>query len=301
MRERDDSQFCEWTLDTEHPAAAVLWLPCNKGKSAQLGRDVLLCIVCEEKSSWLFPYACELAGNVVNADSFMEVEDEAELQPVLVARAATAQWPCGLFTVVTAMGGLHSGLRALGVGSNAKARKRAARIALAATVRVQSDTGTMDLADLSGDVKFLAFVRRARKLCGGLAGLAAEVGEGGTDAVPAPPPPPPYPFPQRQMLQPPPPPPRIPPSHQPQSQTSESLTHRVVEAVAPYEAERRGYLSLRAGDRVCLKWHKCEAPSPSDLFSSYVFGVRIDGPGHHNRFDAAAPEGWVPFDLVKFC
>lgn len=304
VKEKDEWHHCKWSSDAEtQPAGAVLWLP-GAGKSP--GYGALLCMVCEEKSTYLWPYACELSGNIVNHDSLNEVEDDPELLTYVVARAAQADWPCGLFMVVTAVGGLHDGMRAIGVGTNNKARKRAARIALAATVKARTE-GQGPVEDPSGDQRFSVLIKRVR----GLFGQAPEAAGGhGLDCRDSPPPPPPGPAPSTAAQPPPPPPPAAqevaagggggPPAAATSAVNRDNLNHRVVVVTGAYQAESEGYLGLQPGDKICLKWHKVEPPSAMDLFSGYAFGVRIDGPSHSSatRNEVLATEGWFPWDLV---
>lgn len=287
----DEAQLCRWTTDTDSPSAGVLWLP---GQGSQLGVGALLCLVCEEKSSWLFPYACELSGSLVHHDNLIDIEDDPELRPYVASRAATSQWSSDIFEVVIAKGGSHNGLRAIGLGNNRKCRQRAARIALAVTVRAMDPNPWQEVKpvdDLDDDRLLYAFVQRARRLFM----LRAEGADcAGTDAVP---PPPPGPAPATTANPPPPPPTHSQPQHGGSDKLN--LMHKVVEAHSVYEAELDGYLSLRPGDKVCVKYHTVEAGTAQDRYGSYAFGLLIDGPSFRVPGAPGTLQGWFPFELVQ--
>lgn len=108
-------------------------------------KEQLLCFRCDDAGSGLFPMgpslALELLG--ITGTDFDEIEkDDAELRAALHAKGSWWRWDPFILLSVTS--GHQAGLRAVGLGSNQKKRKRAALMALAATAalhaRAVSDT-----------------------------------------------------------------------------------------------------------------------------------------------------------------
>ncbi|CAK0810938.1 unnamed protein product [Prorocentrum cordatum] len=73
-----------------------------------------------------------------------------------------------------------------------------------------------------------------------------------------------------------------------------SLLDKLVTPVAAYEPESQGYLALRPGDTVRVKWHQCEPAGDLDTYESYIFGELID------PVTTSTSCGWFPFELVSF-
>merc|ERR1711920_1022296 len=127
-----------------------------------------------------------------------------------MGRFMKMHWVDHLFTAGVCIGGKHHGLRALGIGSNAKVRKRAVRLALAATVRARQPL-VGPLEDPSGVGDFAALIERVQRLFH----HRGDTIRSGHSLPPAvselPPPPPPGPPPEDgkgyESLGPPPPPP----------------------------------------------------------------------------------------------
>merc|ERR1712061_623583 len=96
--------------------------------------EQLLCIRCCDMGGELFKLAHSLAGDLlrISGDSLHEVDRwDAELKDALSVRGGV--WVEDHFLVVTTKSGPLAGLRAVGLGSNLKKRRRAANLALAAT------------------------------------------------------------------------------------------------------------------------------------------------------------------------
>lgn len=188
-------------------------------------------------------------------------------------------------------------------------RKRAARIALAATAEAIAPATRCSSTKESSDGLFPLFVRRVRSLLqideNGGSAIASMVGQ------PSPPPPPPGPAPQVSEV--PPPPPQFVSGSQQRAAPMGSpalgpgkdpsvpcLTNKEVVAVQDYTAEGVGYLSLRRGDRLRLKHPRCEPAGERDQFGSYIYGARIGGPSEDDPALTNTVMGWFPFDLVQF-
>lgn len=307
-----------WSTDNEWPLAVAL---------RPLQGPAVLCILCEEKSRWLFPYAMELSSTAVLGGQIVETEDSGTLFAHLLSFMATShwEWDYGTFTISRCVGGPHDGMQAIGLGSSGKARKRAARLALAATIRVRIQFGAME--DPSSDGAFAALVCRSQRLLAAGKEHRANLDEGQNQELP---PPPPLGAPPKAVRSPP-PPPGLPPSPSPlpvfglaqarlpveimpeNPQPSSSsiglrdveqafcqemdLTGRVVVAVATYQAESSGYLPLRPRDRLLIQCDRCHGPGKTDQFFSYIYGKRIDGP---SNLEICPSSGWFPYDLVRF-
>jgi len=78
-------------------------------------------------------------------------------------------WACDLCTVTSVQGGANHNLKAFGFGSNAKARKRAGRLALAAFVRAQSAETRIEDPTETGDFQQLVDYVRQLSQGGGAA------------------------------------------------------------------------------------------------------------------------------------
>jgi len=283
-----------FTYDDEWPCAAVIWPegPCHAPGTAYL------CLLCDEKSKGLFPYAIELSSRVLVCDQLQELEDEEDIRGEVCALVGAAQWGFSCFSTAMAVGGRDHGIRAVGVGSNSKARKRAARIALATVVRLRSPAIATESPD--GTQAFAALVQRARRLFAGQGRGFPPKGGGAADPPPAVPSACPAEPGAGQSAAAPPgagEPPEGPwaASSEQSSGGAPALNKRVVVAVAAYEAEGGGYLPLRLGDHACLLCDECFPPDDSCRFLQYVYGRRISGP---SEGDGAPCDGWFPFDLV---
>jgi len=286
--ELDETQLCRWSSDTQTPPAGVLWLP---GQASKLGFGAVLCVLCEEKSTWLYPYACELFGTLNHYDNYFEMEDEQSLRPFVASRAAIAQWSSDIFGVIQLTGGPHNGIRAVGIGNNKKCRSRAAKLGLAATVRAL-DNGpwqeVKNMDDPESDARFYNFVQRVR----GLFGLKASEARDSNGDGPPPPPPPPGPAPLTVTTPPPPPSGNL---------DVGNIMHKLVVAIQGYQAESDGYLALRTGDKVLIKWEGLEPPSATDHYSRYAFGQLLESSRFASviGFPVNDTQGWFPFDLVQ--
>lgn len=142
-----------WISEGDFPPMAVLQLP--KGR-------LLLCLMCEAKSDWLFPYACELSGNEAGPGEVGEVEiGELDAHLKVLLSSSTQYWN---HTAILSRcsGGEHHGMEAVGFGSNTMTRKRAGRVALAATMRVKAKGGVIQ--DPSGDGAYAKFVSHVESL-----------------------------------------------------------------------------------------------------------------------------------------
>lgn len=250
--------------------------------------------MCDEKSKGLFPYAMELASRVIISEQVQDLDDEEDVRPEVSALVGAAQWSFCNFATATGVGGRDHGVRAIGVGSNSKARKRAARIALAVTVRLRCPALSCESPD--GTPAFAQLVQRARRLFAGqgktapgrtfsgdLSSVVASLpmqGASGVSSLDSPE------AAERTSLCP-----------DQGAARSSSLQGKTVVALAAYEAEGGGYLPLKPGDRLVLK---CEEPFPPDeqcKFLQYTYGVRVGGPSDGS---GAPCDGWFPYDLITF-
>ena len=104
----------------------------------------LLCVLCEELRDELFRSALGWAAEL-GSERLRESDlEDLELGNTLSVRGG--HWAMSHYLVITASGGHHAGLRAVGMGSNVKKRRRAARLALAATAALH-DTNADSKAD----------------------------------------------------------------------------------------------------------------------------------------------------------
>lgn len=270
----------------------------------------MLCVLCEDKSGGLYPLALSLAGSVVLCDRIVDVDNDPGLLPLLVPLLSGC-WSCPTFVVAAAEGGPHAGVRAVGVGCSWQARRRAAHLALAATVQAHLDPAGM--IDPSGDGAFAVLAGRARQLFDGcITGASGDASAAtapwrglahsaaSTPALGPPPPPPPPPLaavwaPPAELgtdLD-------IEADSQGSSVATPTSTHAQelmeVSAMAEYDAEGPGYLSLRPGDRLQLNSPEPEPGAPTDGFRSYLYGRRFGGAGARASEQG---EGWFPYELV---
>lgn len=283
------SQLSAFTIDDEWPSIALI----RPQSSSHPPGTTFLCMLCEEKSKGLFPYAMELSSRVILSEQVQELEEEEDLRAEVSALVGAAQWGFTTFATATGVGGRDHGIRAIGVGSNSKSRRRAARIALAVTVRLRSPTVSCESPDGTG--AFASLLARARRLFVGQGKDPLSRASGsGSELLPGPPPDLEAMHRDRgvsassaeAMERPP-----------PQPEAAGALDGRTVVAVAVYEAEFGGYLPLKPGDRVYLRCDTCYPPDGNCKFLQYVYGVRTKGPSD----DTGAPaDGWFPFDLVTF-
>jgi len=98
----------------------------------------VLCVLCEDKNKWLFPSARALLQSVPKAQ-IQNIRMEDHLDKALVLRAiwlAGSKWDATHLHI--AADGENQCYQALGVGSNSECRKRAASLALAATVSAKT-------------------------------------------------------------------------------------------------------------------------------------------------------------------
>ena len=137
----------------------------------------LIAVKCVDHVEGPFTWSWDLVCTLVPHDRLCESwVSDAALQRRL--QDAGLQWGDHV-SIMTAEGGVHSGLRALGVGSSTKRRTRAARIALAVTVACRPDA---DIPDPTGDGAFLMLVNLARELLRPDNLESGRDGEGGSPA-----------------------------------------------------------------------------------------------------------------------
>eukprot|EP00747_Dinoflagellata_sp_TGD_P168688 gnl/TRDRNA2_/TRDRNA2_195667_c0_seq1.p1 gnl/TRDRNA2_/TRDRNA2_195667_c0~~gnl/TRDRNA2_/TRDRNA2_195667_c0_seq1.p1 ORF type:complete len:524 (+),score=101.74 gnl/TRDRNA2_/TRDRNA2_195667_c0_seq1:45-1616(+) len=277
-----------------------------------------LCVLCEEKSDWLFPHSADLAQWIFSDSEKLDEEEMCLSKPAQDKLKATGEaWAYDSGTSIRVVGGAHHGLQALGIGSNYQKRRRACRLALAAAARAGGNMAT-PAEDPTHDGEFRKLVQAACQLLGTVPPPPpAEAAVGSLRHQPPPPPPPLQTFSGENGTgghedSPPPPPQRpVPPAspaapeppqavaHEPQA-TSEgpNLSGKVVEVIATYAAEGNGYLAVMPGDRIEVVHPNCEPGGPTDAFQSYIFGMRISGPSSDR--DGADDSGWFPYDVVRF-
>jgi len=273
-----------WVSEGDFPPVAVLQMP--EGQP-------ILCLRCDAKSTWLFPYAIELASNEAGSGDVGEDDGHyGELDAHLKFLASTAtHW--GYAAVISrCSGGKHHGVQAVGFGSNNKTRKRAGRVALAATMRIKAKEGI--LQDPSGDGAFAHFVTHIERLLVSTESKSPSLREL-TRMLPPPPPGAPryastqrYPSsePRRRLEQ----------EKQQDCVPHDGLHGRHATATAAYGGEGGGYLPLRPGDYVEVE---CNESAPGDehcRFKNYFYGKRLSGPS--TDAGSALSTGWFPCDLV---
>lgn len=136
----------------------------------------LLCVFCEDKSSDLCRYACELAHSAVGVEGveFEEMQHDdlwAQFQAVGVPWSSRANW----YKVGTVSSGHYKGLRAIGVATTRAKRERAVRLAICVAAVLRSRFGSTDAVDdrvdkLSGvscnDASFKALLHAAHGIYG---------------------------------------------------------------------------------------------------------------------------------------
>jgi len=191
----------------------------------------------------LFPCAMDLANAVLPYELNESEDPNLELESAL--RAHGPDWAYHLFLVVTLVDGPYSGLRAIGLGSNFRARKRAARVAIAATVRTHFPVFE-NLEDPNGTGEFLTFMQRACQLLGKgclYGGPELPLQRCILSSVPRTfdddqPPPPPPPGPAPSDAPPPPPPPPV------QSARKWKGENREARATMSYSPGWQGYLDM---------------------------------------------------------
>jgi len=152
------------------PALPVDGSHTSKVSLVEVDGTQVICLFCEQLSSWLFPSALHLAESIVNAESFEETdltEEDATFRVQLQDQGM--HWACDLCTVTSVQGGANHNLKAFGFGSNAKARKRAGRLALAAFVRAQSAETRIEDPTETGDFQQLVDYVRQLSQGGGAA------------------------------------------------------------------------------------------------------------------------------------
>jgi len=259
------------------PPMLTVMTPIN-GKDQQV-----LAVLCEDQSAGLFPYALDLSGNIDGTIS--KSDNRREWSSALAVHGRQWDLPALLLTTE------RQGMCAIGIGSNAKSRKRAAYLALAVTARARSQSTVVQ--DPSSDGALQEMVSQVCELFE----IAPPVAEGRDPfashvqtslCAGVPPPPPPGGPPEGCSLPPPPPEERV----WETGPKLESLSQRIVVAKAPYDAEGQGYLSLRVGDRARLGWDLIEPGTTSDLFNDYVYGSLLD--------PESPCEGWFPLEVVLF-
>jgi len=259
----------------------------------------ILCLMCDAKSTWLFPYAIELSSNEAGpgdvGDDAPHVGDDAphgELAARLKALASkTPHWD-HTPVISRCSGGKHHGVRAVGWGANNKTRKRAGRVALAVTMRIKAKDGI--LQDPSGDGAFGHFVAHIERLFISTESKHPSLREL-TRMLPPPPPGAPryastqhYPSsePRRRLEQ----------EKQQDCVPHDGLHGRHATATAAYGGEGGGYLPLRPGDCVEVE---CNESAPGDehcRFKNYFYGKRLSAPS--TDAGSALSTGWFPCDLV---
>jgi len=262
-----------WISERGFPPMAVLQMP--NGPS-------LLCLVCEAKSEWLFPYACDLSRHEAGSGEVDEIDcGELDARLKVLFSASTAHW--GYTACISkCSGGKHHGMQAVGFGANNKTRKRAGRVALAVTMRVKAKEGIIQ--DPSGDGAYAKLVSHAeRLLLSGTESRDLSLRE------------------LTRLL--PPPPPGTPRYTSTQCYPSlqdgvfhEGLHGWLAMATAAYSAEGGGYLPLRPGDCMVLECNECAPGDELCKYKNYLYGRRLRGPSTDDGF--APFSGWFPFNLV---
>lgn len=256
--------------------------------------EQILCILAESPGEWLFSHANNLASNCIDDCAPSEEEEgleefQASLQSLM---SPSCVWVQCILQLVTLSSGRHAGLRAIGCGSNAKSRKRAGRLALAASAQARTCHNPSFVEDPTGDGAFGVLVAFAAQLFSGQS-------QGSGAAPPAaqtaqllmaepedmPPPPPPGPPPVGVESAPPPPPPPLPEA------SAAGLKGKVATVTSNHPAvEGQGYLTLKRGDRIVLEYDPLEPGNAGDPYSEYAYGM--------NQRDGQT--GWLPFALLHF-
>jgi len=272
-----------WLSEGGFPPMAVLPLP---------GGPSLLCLMCEAKSEWLFPYACELSANEAGSGGVDETNCGELYAHLKVLGSASAHW--GYTACISrCSGGKHHGMQAVGFGANNITRKRAGRVALAVTMRVNAKEGIIQ--DPSGDGLYAKLASHAeRLLLSGTDSRDLSLREL-TRLLPPPPPGAPR-YASTQCY------PSLEPRRWPgQEQLQDGISHeglhgRLATATAAYSGESAGYLPLRPGDCMVLECNECAPGDEHCRYKNYLYGKRLQGPSTYDGF--APSSGWFPFNLV---
>lgn len=118
-------------------------------KMVQHGGKQLVCFLLKAVGCALAQWACTMADNVVNGEvaeneNCEEVPSLLELSPwtstVISTLLEDPMWASTKCTIIEVTSGMWNGLRAIGVGSNMKARKRASRLAICIAVLAGGDS-----------------------------------------------------------------------------------------------------------------------------------------------------------------
>uniref|UniRef100_A0A7S1FJV6 Uncharacterized protein n=1 Tax=Noctiluca scintillans TaxID=2966 RepID=A0A7S1FJV6_NOCSC len=100
----------------------------------------LLCVMCDDPTAGLLRSAKTRAAQVAGlGSSGLHEIDGADEALSVALKNMTGRWTSTPFMVVTVPEGRHAGVRAVGVGSNLKKRRRAANLALAVTTVAHSE------------------------------------------------------------------------------------------------------------------------------------------------------------------
>lgn len=147
MQQHIPSTFSKCTDLMRLPVVADFVVPsvvfdtCVVAVQRGLRSESLLCIRCDDPGGDLFKLANTFVFDLlgIGTDCLHETDRfDPELEVVLAGRGGF--WASDHLLILMAMSGPHAGLRAVGLGSNLKKRRRAAHLALAATAALHSDT-----------------------------------------------------------------------------------------------------------------------------------------------------------------
>jgi len=130
-------------------------------------KETILTVFCRDETEGLFPHAAALAAKHVKGTSYKESRDQVFqklMKEKLMALGAIID-----FVVLTAVGGPHDGLRAMGLGTDPGRRRVAANLALSAMAHATKlpDVALsvrLEAAGVDVDLAFHAFAERAWKL-----------------------------------------------------------------------------------------------------------------------------------------
>jgi hypothetical protein len=148
------ASFAAGGINSSEPLASVV------GLSRNGVQHLLICVLCDgDPTKDLFTHAWNLLGEALGTSSPLEEAlEDANVYSQL--HEAGTRWRNQHVLSITATGGPHAGLRALGAGSNQRKMEGAARLALAVSAFCMSTCGT--LPDPDNDGAFAALVGRVR-------------------------------------------------------------------------------------------------------------------------------------------